>query len=145
MIRETTGAQRDADSAARCAGDTNGGFHFPKARRLLTPAQYRAAFDCGRSGADGYVLLFVGANELSVARLGLAVSKRVARRAVVRNRIKRVIRESFRQRHAGLVGKDIVIVAKPGSATATTAELRQSLDRMLGHAAKQPAGKPRTR
>ena len=48
-------------------------------------------------------------------RLGLAVSRRVARRAVVRNRLKRRIRESFRHHAERLGGLDVVVLARPGA------------------------------
>ena len=47
-------------------------------------------------------------NDVGVARLGLVVAKKVLRRAVDRNRVKRVIRESFRKRR-GLPALDIVV------------------------------------
>lgn len=66
--------------------------------------------------------------DVPAARLGLAVSKRAARRAVDRSRIKRVVRESFRT--AGdLPGCDVVVIARPAAAGATNAELFASLTR----------------
>ena len=47
--------------------------------------------------------------EAGVARLGMLVSKREARSAVVRNRIKRRIREAFRLEQAHLAGLDILV------------------------------------
>lgn len=61
-----------------------------------------------------------------MARLGLAVSKRAAKRAVDRSRLKRLARESFR-RESTLVGCDVVVIARPAAAGATNAELRASL------------------
>ncbi|MDX1550279.1 MAG: ribonuclease P protein component, partial [Lysobacter spongiicola] len=49
------------------------------------------------------------------ARLGLAVSRKVDRRAVGRNRVKRVLREAFRQRRGFLRDGDYVVVARPGA------------------------------
>jgi len=48
------------------------------------------------------------------ARLGLAVAKKHVRRAVDRNRIKRVVRESFRRQQHRLKGLDLVVLVKPG-------------------------------
>jgi ribonuclease P protein component len=60
--------------------------------------------------------------------LGLAVSKKCAKRAVDRNRIKRVTRDWFR--HAGLQGVDIVVTGKRGVADLSKPELRDSLKRL---------------
>ncbi|MEJ2611401.1 MAG: ribonuclease P protein component, partial [Candidatus Thiodiazotropha sp.] len=49
-------------------------------------------------------------------RRGLAVAIKNCRRAVDRNRIKRMIRESFRHNQKGLVGLDLVVVARQGVA-----------------------------
>ncbi|MBE1162108.1 ribonuclease P protein component [Dyella acidiphila] len=55
-------------------------------------------------------------NELGHARLGLAVSKRVSKRAVERNRIKRLLRESFRRSRLKLPPLDLVVMAREQAA-----------------------------
>ncbi len=62
------------------------------------------------------------------ARLGMTVSRRVARSAVERNRVRRQIRESFRLQRPGLAALDFVVRALPGAAAIDSAELRQSLN-----------------
>jgi len=69
-------------------------------------------------------------NKMNIARLGLAISKKNCREATGRNRIKRIVRESFRQHQAELAGLDIVVINQPGSSTATNQTLFGSL---LGH------------
>lgn len=63
------------------------------------------------------------------ARLGLAVSRKTSRRAVVRNRIKRHVRESFRAIRHELPPRDILVIALPPAAAGTGPELREELDR----------------
>jgi ribonuclease P protein component len=65
------------------------------------------------------------------ARLGLAISKKHARRSVDRNRIKRVAREAFRVRRQSLPPVDIIVLSRAGIAGAERAELRAELDRLL--------------
>ena len=62
----------------------------------------------------GPFVLMAGATDAASARLGLIVAKRVLRRAVDRNRAKRVIRESFRQ-HGDLPPLDVVVRLLVGS------------------------------
>lgn len=56
--------------------------------------------------------VFVRANELKGPRIGVIVSKKVAARAVDRNRIKRLVREAFRQDRGRLGSNDLVVLAR---------------------------------
>jgi ribonuclease P protein component len=58
------------------------------------------------------LLVRATANHLDYARLGIAVAKRVVKQANERNRMKRVIRESFRHIQSDLAGLDILVVAR---------------------------------
>jgi len=71
--------------------------------------------------------VFAKKNGAEQARLGLVVSRRVSPKAVIRNRIKRQIRESFRNQQHGLEGLDLVVVAQRSAATASAPALRASL------------------
>ena len=66
--------------------------------------------------------------QIMPARLGMAVAKKCAKRAVDRNRLKRLARESFRQHKHSLAGFDIVLLARHASVTASNAELLKSLE-----------------
>ena len=66
-------------------------------------------------------------NDLPSARLGLAISRRVAPRAVDRNRLRRIARESFRQLE--LMPLDYVVMAKKDTVEAPNSAVRSSLDR----------------
>ena len=67
-------------------------------------------------------------NELGHARLGLAVSKRVSKRAVERNRIKRLLRESFRRVRNQLPPLDLMVMAREQAAGVPGPELLAELD-----------------
>ncbi|HET6804127.1 MAG TPA: ribonuclease P protein component [Frateuria sp.] len=67
-------------------------------------------------------------NGLDHARLGLAVSKRVSKRAVERNRIKRLVRESFRRVRHQLPPIDLVVMAREATAAMPGNELLAELD-----------------
>jgi ribonuclease P protein component len=68
-------------------------------------------------------------NGKDTARLGLAISKKHCRRATGRNRLKRLVRESFRQHLALLVGLDIVVLGQPGTGRADNQAIFDSLAR----------------
>ena len=64
---------------------------------------------------------------LELTRLGVIVGNRCARAAVERNRIKRIIRESFRTADFEGTLLDIVVIAEPSAATRSTRELSDIL------------------
>lgn len=66
-------------------------------------------------------------NQGHVARLGLAISKKHCRLASSRNRLKRIVRESFRHHLAELDGMDIVVLNQPGTHAADNRALFDSL------------------
>ena len=57
----------------------------------------------------------------------MAIAKKHCRKATARNRIKRVIRESFRQHQAELTGLDIVVINQPAATLARNDEMNDSL------------------
>lgn len=69
-------------------------------------------------------------------RLGLAISKKHARLAVQRNRIKRQVREVFRTNYDALAAGDYVILNRPAAATASRQALSESVAALLKQAAK---------
>lgn len=88
-------------------------FKFSRQQRLLTPAQFSRVFaEQAVRSVDGSLTLLAAPNNVGYPRLGLAIAKKQLRRAVDRNRCKRVIRESFRSHAADLPALDIVVLAR---------------------------------
>lgn len=86
---------------------------FLSCYRLSGATQFSRVFkQARRFSCAGFTILIRSNNELA-PRLGLIVSKKCARKAVQRNRIKRQIRESFRHIRNKLGNFDIVVIAKP--------------------------------
>jgi ribonuclease P protein component len=79
-----------------------------------------------RRSADRYFTVLARDNGLLHARLGLAVGKKHVRRAVGRNRIKRLVRESFRVHAGDLGGVDLVVLSR-ANATVENGVLSRSL------------------
>ena len=67
-------------------------------------------------------------NQLGEARLGLGIAKKHVKLAIDRNRIKRVIRESFRHHRKLINGMDLVVLAKAGTMGLTNKQLFSSLE-----------------
>jgi len=85
---------------------------FDKTQRLLKPAEFKRVFELRQSAHNAHFGIYTAKNTLGHPRVGLVVSKKVSKKAVVRNRIKRQIRENFRLQKASLGAHDFVIVAK---------------------------------
>ena len=101
---------------------------LPREARLRRPGEFAALrTSSGRAGGRCFHLRFRD-NELGHARLGLAISKRVSKRAVERNRIKRLLRESFRRIRYQLPAIDLMVMAREQAAGVPGPQLLSELD-----------------
>lgn len=113
---------------------------FSRQIRLLKPDEYSRVFKNPVRSSDRYLTILAVVREpsdttslentdpLLNSRLGLAISKKNAKRAVDRNRIKRLIRESFRKHLHILPAVDLVVMAKPVTKNADNQQIFQSLE-----------------
>lgn len=86
---------------------------FGRPVRLCLSRDFKRVFECKRSIVGKTMVIWVGAGEGISSRMGVVASKRTFRRAVDRNRAKRLIREAFRLERHELTGvSDLVIVAR---------------------------------
>ena len=100
---------------------------FGKQQRLLTPRDFRQVFQNATykvSSKDLLILAYI--NRSPTARLGLVIAKKHVRRANQRNRIKRIIRESFRHQRL-FTGLDLVVLARGALDQRSNEELFQLL------------------
>lgn len=117
-VRRRATAQSSARSSAR----------FPREARLTTGADFSRVFRRATRSADAYFTVLANFRDQDGARLGMAVSRRTAKSAVVRNRIKRLVRESFRHGCDRLPCADIVVISRPPAAEASNKTLTRSLE-----------------
>lgn len=99
----------------------------PRSARLSGKAEFDRVFAEAHRRNTQFFRVAWAENPLDYARLGMAVSRRVDKRAVVRNRLRRRIRESFRLAWSGLRPVDIVVTAKPEAALADCAAIWRDL------------------
>jgi len=86
---------------------------FRRTVRLLLNRDFQRVFEAGRSIAGKTMVIWAAPGTSDSSRMGVVASKRTFRRAVDRNRAKRLIREAFRhERHLLGVTGDLVIVAR---------------------------------
>lgn len=96
----------------------------------MNSIMFARVFESPKTSSDRYLTILARPNETDHPRLGLAVSKKSARRAVQRNIIKRVIRESFRNRKYQLIPVDLVVLSKKAAGEASKKQLAASIDRL---------------
>jgi ribonuclease P protein component len=103
---------------------------FPAHRRLRRKSEFDSVYARGRRVGDSFFAATASPNEAAGARLGLAVASKAAGGSVGRNRLRRLIRETFRLRQHELPCVDIVVSARPQARTARNEQLRASLNRL---------------
>jgi ribonuclease P protein component len=96
-------------------------------QRLRSKLQFDALYASGRRIDDRFFGLRIRSNGLAHPRIGLAVAVKTAGSAVARNRLRRLIRESFRLAQHQLPAVDVVVAAKFAATGAPPASLRASL------------------
>ncbi|WP_091197066.1 ribonuclease P protein component [Formivibrio citricus] len=104
--------------------------------RLLKTDDFSSVFSLRCSRGDAWFQVLSAPNGLPHARLGVVVGKKVDRRAVGRNAIKRLVRETFRTHPEGLVGLDIVVRARRPIAPGERAQARAALLVLLNRSGK---------
>lgn len=102
---------------------------LPRQARLHEKADFQRIFARSDKTVDSCFTVRYQCNRSPHARLGLAVSRRTSKRAVDRNRIKRVIRESFRQHRRQLRGLDVVVISRSTASGRDNSDLFASLAR----------------
>ena len=80
---------------------------------------------------QNFFLLLVNKNEYNYPRLGLIIAKKNVKLAVKRNRIKRIVRESFRNQKL-IKNLDVIFLAKKGIGGLSNQELRDQLNIQWG-------------
>ncbi len=102
--------------------------HFQGGLRLKKASEFRYVFSKAKRFSTSCLSCFVRLNDNGLARLGLAISKKCSKKAVQRNLIKRIVRESFRQADLD-VTVDIVVTAHKSICKLSNEQLRRAIDK----------------
>jgi ribonuclease P protein component len=102
---------------------------FPPLLRLKKASEFKKVFTNPAKSTDRYFTLLAVRNGFGYPRVGLAIAKKIIRKAVDRNVIKRTVRESFRLQQHSIGNIDIVVLARKEALDATPDVLRKSLEK----------------
>jgi ribonuclease P protein component len=129
--------QQNNSLAGRTVPDQN---TYPPTARLRKRAEFLRLKDSVQKFVSRGILVVWQANNLAQARLGITVSKKVGC-AVTRNRVKRFVREIFRNNRLLLPAVDLNVIARSEAATMDYHELKQELLKAFRHIGASPCSK----
>ena len=107
------------------------GFSFPKSARLRRRSEFLKVQESGTKVSSQHLLGLALRRDASAARVGFTVSSKVGP-SVVRNRVRRRLREIYRKRQGMLPpGVELVFIAKQSAAHADSTALTESVEAIL--------------
>jgi ribonuclease P protein component len=115
---------------------TAGTGRFLKNHRLNKPSDFRNVFNANRRSFDSRFVVLARKNGLGHPRLGLVVSRKKVGNAVTRNRIKRIVRESFRRYLNKLGDYDLVVIPQKSPNPDDRKSMRKSLEKHWSNISK---------
>lgn len=105
---------------------------LPKPNRLKKKKDFEKIFRKGKGFKEGFLFLKALTNNLKFSRFGIVVGKEVSRKATLRNKIKRQIREIVRAKLAKLkTGIDVILIALSGIETKDFLEIEKTIDKLF--------------
>lgn len=105
-------------------------YRFSRESRLLTPKHFSFVFEQAIPAPSPCITILARHNHEQKPRLGITVPKKKVKNASDRNRIKRLIRESFRLSQHKLPNVDIIVIAKHGIGELSNTNLNKQLEKL---------------
>lgn len=103
---------------------------FPKTSRLQNASEFEAVFSRNQFKVSNRYFLILALNADSNSRLGIVVAKKNIASAVQRNRMKRLIRESFRTSTRKPDKMDLIVLVRKGADKLSNSEILLNLNRL---------------
>lgn len=107
---------------------------FPRQDRVRRRREFKAAYSDGMRVSGRYLVLFAVNNGSARSRLGITATRRLGK-ATVRNRLKRLVRETYRRRSVPAAvldeGRDVIVNVRESAAAAESREVRSELLALL--------------
>lgn len=111
-----------------------------KENRIRKKKDFDRAFKAGRSFFGKIIGLKVVVNDLEYSRFGIIISAKVSKKAVERNRIRRIIREEIKKVIQKInLGKDFVFIVNPEASQFSPKEIRLIINNLLAKEAVKQA------
>ena len=102
--------------------------NFPRTHRLVSKHDFQSVFAKPAKTTRNYLIALYKPNQQSYARLGVIIGKRHYKRAVDRNQLRRIIRESFRHQHEAIKGLDIIVMLRSRTDIKNKKAIRDNID-----------------
>ncbi|WP_264435768.1 ribonuclease P protein component [Coxiella endosymbiont of Dermacentor marginatus] len=106
-------------------------YNFSKNWRIRTTAEFRRVYSECQILSGHYCFLYYWNSNFNYSRLGVVASRKNLKKAVMRNRIRRIVKENFRLQKHRLPSVDIVFIAKFRSGEASKKELHECINQLL--------------
>ncbi len=110
---------------------------FPRRLKLTRAIDFQQVFKNNIRRSDAWMTILVAKNPGDCPRLGFAIARKQIPRAVKRNALKRLFRESFRRNQHRLPARDMVVMVRREILAAEPAEIRKALEQHWNSIIKQ--------
>lgn len=106
-------------------------YSFPKELKIRKSSEYEEIFGTSKRLRSQHFNILYVQNTLGYSRAGIVVGKKNVRSAVKRNRIKRLVREVFRNNKSLFDSLDVVFLAKKGSDTLNYINVKREIEEII--------------
>jgi ribonuclease P protein component len=114
----------------KAAPDLHRNLRFSRSDRLTSKHDFQRVFAKPHKISRQYFVVLSSPNQLGAARLGIIINKHQVKRAVDRNRLRRIVRESFRLHKNALKKLDIVMMMRSECTPLSKKALREIIDNL---------------